>query len=330
MVELIWPWFLVLLPLPLLLHWLAPARKPLDQLRWAHVSLLQQHQGQYQHSYHLFARGLMLLAWCALVAAIARPVWLGTPTQITPSGRDLMVAVDLSGSMQVTDMTINDKPADRLAAAKAVLSNFISERKGDRIGIILFGTKAYLQAPLSFDLPTIEQFVQEAQIGFAGEQTAIGDAIGLAIKRLQDKPADKKVLILMTDGANTAGRVTPLQAANFAAQEGVRIHTIGIGADSMVVQGFFGPKVINPSTDLDEPLLTEVANLTGGQYFRARSTNELARIYRLLDELEPTPATDTWQRPKTTLFHWLGLLSLVSFALSLWFGHHVQIRGKKS
>ena len=159
--------------------------------------------------------------------------------------------------------------------------------------------------------------VQETQIGFAGEQTAIGDAIGLGIKRLEDKPADQKVLILMTDGANTAGRVSPLQAANFAAKEQVTIHTIGIGAESMTVQGFFGPKTVNPSSDLDQPLLTNIAELTGGRFFRARSTEELRSIYEVLDELEPTPSDAILKRPKTTLFHWLGFLSLVFFSLMM-------------
>ena len=236
---------------------------------------------------------------------------------MTPSGRDLLIALDLSGSMQVTDMTLNGQTANRLDAAKSVLSDFIQERRGDRIGIIVFGTKAYLQAPLSFDTKTINQLVQETQIGFAGEQTAIGDAIGLGIKRLEDRPSDQKVLILMTDGANTAGRVQPLQAAAFAATQNVRVHTIGIGADSMIVQGFFGPKAVNPSSDLDETLLRNIAAQTGGEYFRAKSTDELRAIYQTLDALEPTPSEDIWQRPLTSLFHWLGLGSLAFLALAL-------------
>ncbi|WP_233401879.1 VWA domain-containing protein [Marinomonas ostreistagni] len=241
-----------------------------------------------------------------------------------------MVALDLSGSMQIPDMTLNEQPADRLSAAKEVLSQFIQARKGDRLGIIVFGSKAYLLAPLSFDLATINQLVQESQIGFAGEQTAIGEAIGLGIKRLQDIPAEQRVLILMTDGANTAGRVSPLQAANYAAKQGVTIHTIGIGAEQMVVQGFFGPKVVNPSSDLDEPLLTNIAELTGGQYFRARSTQELKMIYQLIEQLEPTPSEDVFQRPQTSLFHWLGLASLFTLGMSLLSSGRLTLAGKQS
>ncbi|MDB4837364.1 VWA domain-containing protein [Marinomonas sp.] len=206
---------------------------------------------------------------------------------------------------------------NRLEAAKSVLSQFITKRIGDRIGIIVFGSKAYLQAPLSFDTDTINQLIQETQIGFAGENTAIGDAIGLGIKRLEDKPSDKKVLILMTDGANTAGRVQPQQAATFAASQHVRVHTIGIGAERMMVQSFFGQRAVNPSRDLDESLLKNIAAETGGQYFRAKSTDDLRQIYQTLDELEPTPTEDIWQRPITSLFHWLCLGSMVCFGLSM-------------
>lgn len=318
MLDLQWPWALLLLPLPLLLWWF---RKPnsvnATAVYWRHSQLLESSASSAPSTQSKLSVLLLLLAWVALVLAIARPTWLGEATQVPPTGRDLLIALDLSGSMQITDMTLNDHPTDRLAAAKEVLEQFIQARRGDRIGIIVFGSKAYLQAPLSYDLATINQLIQESQIGFAGEQTAIGDAIGLGIKRLQDKPAEQKVLILMTDGADTAGRVSPLQAANFAAKEGVTIHTIGIGAEQMTVQGFFGPKVINPSSDLDEPLLTNIAELTQGQFFRARSTEELRQVYDILDQLEPTPADDILQRPKTSLFHWLGLGTLVLFGLAL-------------
>lgn len=318
MLDLQWPWALILIPFPVLLWWF---RKPnsanATAVYWRHNKLLESFTNNKHSSHSKLSALLLCLAWLSLVFAIARPTWLGEATHIPPTGRDLLIALDLSGSMQITDMTLNDRPVDRLSAAKEVLAQFIQARRGDRIGIIVFGSKAYLQAPLSFDLDTINQLVQESQIGFAGEQTAIGDAIGLGIKRLQDKPAEQKVLILMTDGANTAGRLSPLQAANFAAKEGVKIHTIGIGAEQMTVQGFFGPKVINPSSDLDEPLLSNIAELSGGQFFRARSTEELQQVYDILDQLEPTPSEDVLQRPKTNLFHWLGLLALILFGFAL-------------
>lgn len=318
MLELSLPWFLLLLPLPFIMYFLPKAKPKGDGIWWGNTEQLMDHQDRKAMPKSVTWRYMcLLLSWVLLVFALSQPIWLGEPTKVTPSGRDLLIALDLSGSMQVTDMTLNNQSVNRLEAAKSVLSGFIQERRGDRIGIIVFGSKAYLQAPLSFDTKTINQLVQETQIGFAGEQTAIGDAIGLGIKRLEDKPSDKKVLILMTDGANTAGRVQPQQAAEFAASQNVKIHTIGIGADSMIVQSFFGPKVINPSTDLDETLLKNIAAQTGGEYFRAKSTEDLHAIYQTLDALEPTPAEDVWQRPLTSLFHWLGLGSMAFLGLAL-------------
>jgi len=318
MLELTWPWLLFLLPIPLAMFFLPKTKPKGNAIWWVNTELLIHHQDTKAASGRFKIRFLCLAtSWILLVLAMTKPVWLGEPTKVVPSGRDLLIALDLSGSMQVADMVLNDQSANRLEAAKSVLSEFIKERRGDRIGIIVFGSKAYLQAPLSFDTKTINQLVQEAQIGFAGEQTAIGDAIGLGIKRLEDKPSDKKVLILMTDGANTAGRVQPEQAATFAASQDVRIHTIGIGAESMLVQSFFGSKTINPSSDLDETLLKNIAAQTGGEYFRAKSTEDLKAIYQTLDTLEPTPAEDIWQRPLTSLFHWLGFAAIAFLGLAL-------------
>lgn len=331
MLEFAWPWFLSLLPLPIVVMLLPRAKPKGDAIWWQNTAQLIHYQDKSITAKRpTLVHFLLLSAWASLVLAIAQPVWLGEPTKVTPSGRDLLIALDLSGSMQVTDMSLEDQPVNRLQAAKSVLADFIQARRGDRIGIIVFGSKAYLQAPLSFDTDTINQLVQETQIGFAGEQTAIGDAIGLGIKRLEDKPSDQKVLILMTDGANTAGRVQPLQAAAFAASQQVRIHTIGIGADSMVVQSFFGAKVVNPSSDLDETLLKNIAAQTGGEYFRAKSTEELANIYQSLDALEPTPSEDIWQRPQVSLFHWLGLLAVLLFTLSLFRSQSLLWRKGKS
>ncbi|KJZ14261.1 BatB protein [Marinomonas sp. S3726] len=322
MLEFIWPWFLIVAIAPFFLKFGRPAEPDQKALWWPNITQFNQTEISIKLKRQSFSKHLIKLflwiSWLLLVIAIARPVWLGEPKVVTPSGRDLLIALDLSGSMQTADMKINQQAVDRLQAAKQVLDRFIKERKGDRIGIIVFGSKAYLQAPLSYDLDTIAQLVNETQIGFAGENTAIGDAIGLGIKRLANIDADKRVMILMTDGANTAGRVKPDQAAQFAAKQGVKIHTIGIGAEQMISQGFFGPRVINPSTDLDEELLQKIADMTEGQYFRAKSTQELESIYATLDELEPTPGEDQWQRPKTTLFNMIALGSLFFLFLALY------------
>jgi Ca-activated chloride channel family protein len=265
---------------------------------------------------------LLWLVWLSLLLAAARPVWIGEPIELPDSGRDLMLAVDISGSMRTGDMQIERTLVRRIDAVREIGAEFIGRRSGDRLGLILFGSNAYLQSPLSFDVATVKRFLLEARIGFAGRETAIGDAIGLAVKRLRERPAESRVLILLTDGRDTASSVPPLDAARLAAELGVRIHTIGIGADEMTLPGpfgsGFGSRRVNPSAELDEASLQEIAELTGGRYFRARDPRELAGIYRVLDELEPVEQEAASYRPRQALGY-LPLLAalLLSFALSL-------------
>ena len=235
---------------------------------------------------------------------------MGEPVEQAISGRDLMLAVDLSASMEEQDFFINKQAVDRLTAIKSVASDFINRRVGDRVGLVLFGTQAYLQTPLTFDRKTVQTLLDEAVIGLAGDNTAIGDAIGLAVKRLKNQPSDSRVLILLTDGANTAGEVTPIKAAELAAANHLKIYTIGVGADEMIVRSFFGNRKVNPSRDLDENTLVKVAESTGGRYFRARNTDELNNIYMLLDKLEPVEKDKQYFRPRKELYVWpLGLAS---------------------
>jgi Ca-activated chloride channel family protein len=228
------------------------------------------------------------------------------------------LAVDLSGSMQEQDFVLKGERVDRLTAIKAVAGNFIERRVGDRIGLILFGEQAYLQAPLTFDRKTVKTLLDESAIGLAGRSTAIGDAIGLAVKRLRKRSEKDRVLILLTDGANTAGVVDPVQAAQLAAHEGLKIYTIGVGADEMMVQDMlFGLRKINPSSDLDEKTLKTIASLTGGEYFRARDTRALEKIYSELDKLEPVQSDARQFRPRTALYYWPLAASLLIAALLL-------------
>jgi Ca-activated chloride channel family protein len=243
--------------------------------------------------------------------ACTRPQWLGEPIEQAVSGRDLMMAVDLSGSMEVQDFFINKQTVDRLTAIKYVASDFINRRVGDRIGLILFGTQAYLQTPLTFDRKTVMTLLNESAIGLAGDNTAIGDAIGLAIKRLKNQPDNSRVLILLTDGANTAGEVTPLKAAELAEANHLKIYTIGVGADEMIVRSFFGSRKVNPSADLDENTLVKIAESTGGRYFRARNADELNNIYMLLDKLEPIEKDKQFFRPRSELYYWPLALALL-------------------
>lgn len=312
MIHFEWPWLLAALPLPLLVRWLLPAKLPVEQAALKvpfleDFSAAQTRAVPQTRQWRLLAA---MIAWLLLIIACARPQWLGEPIEQAVSGRDLMLAVDLSGSMEEQDFFINKRPIDRLTAAKGVAADFINRRVGDRVGLILFGTQAYLQTPLTFDRKTVMTLLNEAVIGLAGDNTAIGDAIGLAVKRLKDEQADSRVLVLMTDGANTAGEVSPLKAAELAAANHLKIYTIGIGADEMIVRSFFGNRKINPSVDLDEKTLIKIAESTGGHYYRARNTDELNNIYMRLDELEPVEKDKQYFRPRSELYFWPLSLAL--------------------
>jgi len=301
-----WWWVLPAWPAPLLVRWLArPVAAQRPALRAPSLEDFEPARDEPGRGWRRhWPLWLALAAWTALVLAAARPQWLGEPIPLPVSGRDLMMAVDLSGSMEVQDFEMNGQVVDRLTATKAFAGEFIERRRGDRLGLILFGRNAYVQTPLTFDRTTVRQLLRESAIGLAGQETAIGDAIGLAAKHLRDNEVENKVLVLITDGANTAGAVTPLRAAELAAAAGVTIYTIGIGADEIQVQTLFGPRRVNPSERLDEQTLTEIARQTGGRYFRARNTAELERIYTTLDELEPVVQDPLYFRPVRALFMW--------------------------
>jgi Ca-activated chloride channel family protein len=325
-IEWVWPWLLLLAPLPWLVRRLVPAatsqraavRAPFFQ-EWRQMS---EAQGGRSLGGGIVSGVSLWLLWLLLLAAAARPMWIGKPIELPNSGRDLMMAVDISGSMRIEDMQVGKSLIPRVDAVRQVGAQFISQRTGDRLGLILFGSKAYVQSPLSFDTTTVKRFLSEAQIGFAGEETAIGDAIGLAVKRLKERPAESRVLILLTDGQDTASSVKPLDAAQLAASLGIRIYTIGIGADALTLPGLFGSsfgaRQVNPSAELDEEGLQQIAQLTGGQYFRARNPQELVNIYQMLDTLEPVEQETTLYRPRQALGYLplLGAL-FISFFLAM-------------
>lgn len=318
MIHFEWPWLIAALPLPIIVRWFFPEKMKVEQAALK-VPFLEDFTGTESKAVIQTMRWPLLLAvfaWVLLVIACTRPQWLGEPIEQAVSGRDLMLAVDLSGSMEEQDFIINHERVDRLTATKRVAGEFIKRRVGDRIGLILFGTKAYLQTPLTFDRKTVQALLKESAIGLAGDNTAIGDAIGLAVKRLRNQQANGRVLILMTDGANTAGEVSPLKAAELAAANHLKIYTIGIGADQMVIKSLFGSHKVNPSRDLDEKTLIAIAQSTGGRYFRARNTDEMSNIYLLLDKLEPLEKDKQYFRPKKELFYWplslaLGLAAVI-------------------
>lgn len=315
MIEFVWPWAWLLLPLPLIIYFFVPPAKHqqaalrvpfFDQLKTLSESSAPGYQGIGGHKSGYLL--LVAILWLALVTATCRPQWVGEAIELPVSGRDLMLAVDISGSMKIEDLKLRGQNVTRLEVVKEVLGDFIERRRGDRIGLLLFGTQAYLQSPLTFDRNAVRILLDESQIGFAGEQTAIGDAIGLAVKRLRNRPQSSRLLVLLTDGANTAGEVTPIKATEVARKQGIRIHTIGVGASEMVTQGIFGARRVNPSADLDEDMLKQIAAQTGGEYFRARDSAELESIYTLLDQIEPVAQKAETVNPTRALYFWpLGL-----------------------
>lgn len=322
--SLAWPWMLLLAPLPLLVRkLLSPASGAQEAgLRVPSFAgfavLANRPQSEQLMNWRFW---FAVIAWLLLVLASARPERIGDELDVPVSGRNLMLAVDLSGSMDAKDFELGGRRVDRLTATKAVASDFIARREGDRIGLILFGERAYLQVPLTLDRETVNVLLLEAFIGLAGEKTAIGDAITLAVKRIHDQGADggEQVLILLTDGANTAGEIDPLKAAELAAQIGLRIYTIGIGAEVMTVPSITGGmRRVNPSADLDEATLTTIAEETGGRYFRAVDTAGLQDIYNLLDELEPVAEPEAGFRPIKALYYWpLGGALVLAFLMAL-------------
>ncbi len=312
MIEWVWPWMFALTPLPLLVRlFVAPVERAQAALTVPDLSTFKYDELTQtgREGQRIPWRALLLwMIWLALVVAMARPQWTGEPVTLPTSGRDLMLAVDISGSMGTEDLQLGGQLVNRLTVVKNVVSQFVDARQGDRVGLILFGTNAYLQAPLTFDLETVNRLLIEAPVGIAGGKTAIGDAIGLAVKRLRQRPEGDRVLVLLTDGANNVGEVAPVKAAELAAQDDIRIYTIGVGADEMrlpsLLGGVFGARVVNPSAELDEDTLTDIATTTGGRYFRAQNTAKLVEIYDIIDEMEPIEQEAETYRPIAVLYFW--------------------------
>lgn len=314
MPDFAWPWMFALLPLPWLIWRVCKPASPGQALRLPHASL------SWDVGEHLSARSvapwLLALGWLSLLVAGARPQIVGPPQAQTRSGRAMMLAVDLSGSMETPDMVLGGQQLSRFGAVEAIANDFISRRSGDELGLVLFGTHAFLVTPLTYDLSAVRAQLQGAAVGLPGTQTAIGDAIAIAVKRLAALPHQARVLILLTDGVNNSGSISPRDAARAAKAAGVRIYTIGIGATRMTVPGLFGDSVINPSADLDADMLTYIAHETGGQFYRATDGNQLADAYRAIDALEPMPQ----QGPTFRLRHELFRVPLAVAGVCLLFG----------
>lgn len=315
------PWMLVFLPLPWIIQRLW---QPAPQQQ---IPLLAPHLQQRLEAFHnaqlsvskqrpLAMPILGALIWLLVLLAAMRPVWYWQAEPFQVSGKNLMLAVDLSGSMEQTDMRIGADPVDRLTAVKKVVQDFIQKRQGDRMGLVVFGTQAFLQSPLSFDLNTVKTLLNETEIGMAGNNTAIGDAIGVTLKHLAQTQQSNTVLILLTDGSNTAGVVEPLDAARQAKKMGLKIYTIGVGvvANRGLDQLLFGQ-----NRSVDTATLKTIADLSGGQFYPAANLQQLNDIYNEINQLESTEQDRTPYRPRTELYPWpLATAFIISLLMALY------------
>ncbi|MCY4129940.1 MAG: VWA domain-containing protein [Gammaproteobacteria bacterium] len=318
MIELIWPWAFAILLLPLVVRFLIPARTAREAaLNVPHVDAFvfsQQEIGSGSNHRSIFLFIIACLAWLSLATALSRPQWTGEPTLLPTLSRDLVLAIDISGSMGQGDMSVSGRQYTRLAVVKHAVQDFVEKRDGDRIGIVLFGSVPYVYVPLTPDVSTASQMLTDAPIGIAGRSTAIGDSLGLAIKQILNHPADHRVVVLMTDGVNNFGELEPMDAAELAAASDVTVYTIGIVPPESSL-GFFAP--FQRRTDaVDEELLKEIAAKTGGKYYKADDLNGLLAIYEDIDALEPIENEGQTVRPRRALYHYPLGLALALFALA--------------
>jgi Ca-activated chloride channel homolog len=321
-----YPWLALLLPLPLLIwRWRQPLNTPPAQpTALLHPALKHLAEAYISRTPGLPRRAwlpflLLNLIWLLLILALMQPQWLSRHTEARERGYDLMLAVDLSRSMLALDFTVDGQPVNRLQVVKGVVGKFIERRQGDRIGLIVFGDSAYVQAPLTLDGNAVRRMLDSSVPRMAGDGTAIGDAIGLATKKLRERPAESRVLILLTDGENTRGSLPPEQAALLAREYNIRIYAVGVGSRGEVPFPDESGRISMEKMELDENLLRTIAELTGGAYFLATDTKALEEIYNQIDTLEKTEseARSVWiPSPLYRIPLSLAMLGLVALAFS--------------
>jgi len=316
--ELAHPWALLLLPLPLLIWWLAPPqRERVSALRVPFFERIAAAAGSEARAGAIVMRRrwlqmvMAIIVWALIVTGLAKPEWVGEPIVRTEAARDIMLALDLSGSMDYVDFP-GEEGADvsRFEAVQRVVDRFVARRESDRIGLIVFGTKAYVQLPFTRDLETARALVDLMEVGMAGPKTALGDSIGLAINAFEKSEVDDRLLILLTDGNDTASKMTPINAADIAKLNGVEIYTIGIGNTEATGED-----------RVDFDTLTKIARRTGGDFFNAEDEAGLEAVYRRIDESTVADVrTQSW-RPRDSLVHWpVGIavvLVLLTYTLLL-------------
>lgn len=293
MFRFLYPWVLTALILPVGLLLLERLRRGRGYFRFPLATALKP---LYRRGDGLAMRlpsWLMALALACLIVGLARPQRGRAETEVTSEGIDIMLAIDASGSMAAMDFKLDGEAVNRLVVVKKVVSEFIRGQKGDRLGMVVFGEEAYTQCPLTLDYDVLTQLLDHVEIGIAGDGTAIGDGLALAVKRLKDLPGKSRVVILLTDGRNNAGSVSPEKAAEIAKTFGIKVYTIGIGTKGPVPfpqPGIFGNRLIYVNLDMDEETLEKIAETTGGRYFYATDTKKLEAIYKEIGQLEKTKA----------------------------------------
>jgi Ca-activated chloride channel family protein len=319
------PWMILFIFLPPLVRFLKPVAKAdtsdTPELAFPYIERLnavfpRQAPGRRKppRLYYLTAA----LLWLGLTGALMQPQLIDQYTQVRNKGYDLMLAVDLSGSMRALDFSSGVRQINRLDVIKAVVGDFVGGRKGDRIGLILFGDKAYMHVPLTLDTDSVVKMLDNTLVGEAGDSTAIGDAIGMAVANLRDRPEQSRVIILLTDGADNASTLPPLRAAKLAAQYNIKIYTIGVGSTGPVPIPDDMGRIVLARMDLDEDLLKNIAETTGGAYFRATDTQALQEIYRRIDQMEKTEAESRSYVIRQPLYRYpLGFALLMLLALAL-------------
>jgi len=317
------PWLFLLLPLPWLVRRLVPAHHERKAaVRVPFLERLSSLSGLQAGNEVAVARRpvsqwlVLSLAWLLIVVAIARPQWLGEPVTRDLPMRDLLVAVDLSGSMETEDFTdFEGNSVDRLTAVKQVLDDFFARRDGDRVGLILFGSAAFVQVPFTDDLDVVRELLEEAQTRMLGPRTMLGDAMGLSINLFERSEVDERVLIVLTDGNDTGSLVPPERAAEIARDNGVVVYTIAIGDPAAVGE-----------QALDEKTLENIAGITGGGYFRANDRQELESVYAYLDEINPRQVETQSYRPITDLYQWpLAAAMLMTLIYIMYLDIHARL-----
>ncbi len=291
-----WPWLLVLTPL----YWLLPKRNVSASAALDHPYLMSLGQTTQTHGKKNSVRTILwLIAWMFIVIALMRPQWVSEPVANKLSGRSILLSVDLSTSMLEKDMRWNGRPIERYQAVQAIVGEFVNQRQGDFIGLVVFGSFADIQSPLTPDTQAVKDILEDLRPGMAGQSTAIGDGLALAVKQLRESDSPDKVIILLSDGENKTGNVTPEQATQAAQKSDIKVYTIGFGSSQM---NGLGGLFSSMSSSIDETALKNIANQTNGQYFRASTTDDLFQVFNTIDKLEASDRDDRELRLITELY----------------------------